>query len=251
MICSAGFPATFERPVILTREEARAKLHTLKPETPEYSQIENALLKTNSIVEIILPDVSYKVSTTENCLRGGFGSGEHMAIGHAVNLPEVEKDAALIIRGLGKATFFHILALAGDFYGVYGAAISLPGGSDEDKRTRFMDAFATLEGADNNQLKTIIREIDEEHAAMQRSCLPHHCYSHGMMGKNKAINKIKEDTQKLLIDNSDHFGDNAKEAYRIVHTLALEEAAKAGTDKDLMGLNDSLVSECSFYLLFN
>ena len=229
---------------ILSRQEAKSKLRKLTPGTEEYSKLESALHRTADIMEIILPNDSYRVNTYEDkALVGGFGSSEHVAIGEAIILQGLEKEdkllvtkektpTPLMIKGVTPIFFEHIIALAGDFYGIYGKAISLPGGYDQEKTERFKQAFDTLAKADNNELRKILFAIKNECYEVKNSSLPHHCYSSQMMEKNKEIKKIKKDVDALLIDNSDHFFTHAWEAYRIGHAYAVSVAHQAGKQAD-------------------
>lgn len=223
---------------VLSRREAKLRLRALTPGTEEHSKLQTVLIRTTGIVEVNLPMVTYKVNMcSKEQLLGGFGSSEHVAIGEVVTLKGLPKDTPLFFKGITPVKFQHIVALAGDFYGVYGEAISLPGGTNEWKTERFKKAFNTLAQAGNeDQVRRIILEIEDESRAIKLSGLPHHCYSNQMMEKNQAFKKIKHDIDKLLIDNSDHFFIHAEDAYRIGHTLALSEAKKAGQQKDLEGL---------------
>lgn len=216
---------------VLSREEAKSRIQKLVPDSPEHRSLQSALIKAAGVVEINLPDDNtYKVNTcSDECaLLGGFGASEHVAIGEAVELKGVPKDAALIIKGPNKVQFKHVIALAGDFYGVVGESISLPGGTDEEKTARFQKAFDTLKNANNNELRQVLLEIDRECMAVRYSSLPHHCYSSNLMDGNNAMKQIKSDVGELLIDNSDHFSKDAKEAYRIGHALAISVAREAG-----------------------
>jgi hypothetical protein len=223
---------------VMNRGEAKLRLKLLTPGTEEYCQLQSALIKKIGIVHIEIPSVSYKVNTCsdDQILVGGFGSSEHVAIGRGVKLGGLPDNPALFMKGVTPVSFQQIVALAGDFYGVAGKAISLKGGSDEDKELRFIQAFETLEKAENDEVRRILLEIDDECQAVERSGLPHHCYSSQMIQKNNAIKKIKGDIDKLLIDNSDHFSNNARDAYRVGHALALKKAKEAGQARDLEGL---------------
>jgi len=219
----------------LNRQEAKQRLSRLIPGSEEYNQLQDALTRIEGIVEISLPSFTYKVFTApeEQKLIGGFGSFEHVAIGAEVILKKVKKDEPLIIVGTVPIKFKHIVALAGDFYAIAGQAISLPGGTDEEKTSRFQNAFNTLFKGNPEQIRDVIQEIEGECMAVRHAALPHHCYCSHMMEKNDAIKKIKPDINDLLVDNSDHFSVNAEEAYRIGHTLALDLAIKAKNDEDL------------------
>lgn len=220
------------------RAAAQSRLETLKRGTEEHSQLQSALLKAKGIVEISLPTITYKVDTVppEDRLLGGFGSAEHMSIGKEVKLQGLKENTPLLVKGIIPIHFHDIIPLAGDFYAVYGAAVSLPGGTLAQKNERFIQSFNTLIQADNDEIRRVHLEVGLEYRAVSHSSLPHHCYSHGMIEKNNAIKKIKSDIDKLLIDNSDHFSRNAEEVYSIGHALALQEARKAGATGDIEGL---------------
>lgn len=223
---------------ILHYQEAKSRLSTLEPETEEYSKLQNALNKTEGIVEVSLPNTTYKVNACgkDGKLLGGFGSSEHVAIGKDVDLPIIGKNTSLLEKRGTTVQFAHIIALAGDFYGVPGGAISLPGGSETDKAERFMHAFNTLADADDTEVRKIISAIEDECHKVENNSLPHHCYSYQMIEKNNEIRKIKSNINELLVDNSDHFTTNAEEAYLVGHKLAIEAARVAGETKDLEGL---------------
>ncbi len=227
--------SSFPRNQVLTREEAKSRLYKLTPGTEEYIKLQNALIKATGIVEISLPTTTYKVNSClkDNKLLGGFGSSEHVEIGKAVKLQGLSENPPLFVKGVTPVRFEHIVALAGDFYGVPGKAVSLPGGTNLEKTERFKNAFNKLYQADNDELRRILLEIDEECAAVKNSSLPHHCYSSHLMEKSKAIKKIKNDVDDLLIDNSDHFSKDAIDTYFIGHDYALSVAREAGQQKDL------------------
>ena len=214
----------------LGRQEAQSRLQSLTPGTEEHSKLQDALIRTSGIVKICLPNNTYKVNTASNeCqLLGGFGSAEHVAIGEAVDLKGLGENKTLLDQGVNKIQFQHIVALAGDFYGVAGEAISLPGGDEVDKTKRFQKAFDTLDKADEKELHEVMSEIDNECREIKNSGAPHHCYTCQMPVTHKAIKKIKSNIEELLIDNSDHFSTNAEEAYQIGHVLAMHVAKEAG-----------------------
>jgi len=117
---------------ILSRQEATSRLCALKPGAQEHHILQNILIKMSGIVEINLPNATYKINTIpeEARLLGGFGSSEHVAIGEEVKLKELPQKVPLLMRGSVPLYFSQIIALAGDFYGVVREAISLPGGTD-------------------------------------------------------------------------------------------------------------------------
>ncbi len=230
---------------ILSRSEVRLRIHEIPVDSEEYIQLECALIRRIGIVTIELGTLSYKVNTLSEheSLMGGFGSSEHVAIGESVRLPGLPTQTPLLIKGVTSVYFRHIIALAGDYYAIVGEPISLLGGSVEEKTERFKKTFNTLESADNDQLRRVLLELEGECTAVKHSSLPHHCYSNQMMEINKAIKKIKGDIEELLIDNSDHFSNNAKEAYQVGHALALKEAKAAGQRKDIEGLKRAYAIE--------
>ena len=236
----------FQSNQILSHQEAKSRLQRLTPGTEEYCKLQNALVRTASIVEISLPTETYKVDTfSKDCaLPGGFGSSEHVAIGEAIKLKGLpEENTPLLIRGVCSVRFQHIVALAGDFYGVAGEAISLPGGTNEEKTERFKKAFGTLAEADNDELRRLILEIDHECMSVRHSSLPHHCYSSDLMVRSHALGKIKSDIDALLIDNSDHFSTNAEDVYRIGHALAIKTARNAGLARNTDLTSDATKEE--------
>lgn len=224
---------------VLNWQQAQSRLQNLDPSSEEHRKLQGVLARCAGIFEINLPDMTYKVNTvSHHCiLLGGFGSSEHVDIGEAVRLKGLQPDEPLLVKGTSPVRFPHIVALAGDFYGIAGQAISLPGGTTHEKRQRFIHAFNTLALPGNEEeVRKILGEIEQECFAVKHSSLPHHCYSNQMMEKHAAIKRIKGDVEELLVDNSDHFSLNAEEAYLIGHTLALEKAREAGAKQDLNGL---------------
>ena len=213
--------------------QAQTYLRQLELGSKEFLELQSVLLKASGIVELIFSD--FKVDTAQHPLGGGFGSSEHMAIGEAVRLKMdgLPANTPLLKKGAALLHFHHIVALAGDFYGVPGQAISLPGGTDQKKKQRFQNAFDELVKADNHQVLAVVQALNEECMSVRNSSLPHHCYSSQLLEKSRAIKKVKPDVDDLLIDNSDHFSTNAWDAYRIGHALALEMAREAGSTADL------------------
>jgi len=166
-------------------------------------------------------------------LLGGFGSSEHVAIGLRVDLKDIYPNSSLL-EDMGNVQFAHIIALAGDFYGVVNEPIapSKETGGDEEEdpllgEARFLKAFNTLAEGDRDKLKGIIAGIDKEYFAVYYGSLPNHCYSSEMLERYKELKSIKGDIDELLIDNSDHFSSNAQKAYLIGHELARKTAEKA------------------------
>lgn len=220
----------------LSYAQARSTLQTLVPGSEEYLQLQQALIKGNGIVEVYLKPHIYKIdmTTKDGALLGGFGSSEHIAIGAEVKLPEIPSGSPLMH---GFVHFRHIIALAGDFYGVINQPISLclePNGTTPTQR--FLAAFDSLLKGDIGIIRKLVRAIDQEHEDVKHASLPHHCYRDQMMERDHAYEQIKSDIGRLLIDNSDHFSANAVEAYLTGHAAAIRLAQEAGRKKDSEGL---------------
>lgn len=217
---------------LLSRREAKAKLRRLIPGSEEYNKLQDALARTAGIVEISLPMTIYKVCTwsEEHHLKGGFGASEHMDLGKQVKLIGLEDEGdspPLLKKDKTNIYFHHIVALAGDFYGVVGQPVSLLGGSDAEKTERFQNAFSTLWNARDDEIARVVGEIEKEHTDVTLTSFPQCCYSSTLMGRMREMTKIKEDVDDLLADNSDHFFENAIETYKIGHALAIKIAAEA------------------------
>ncbi len=231
---------------ILTIEEAREKLAELQKGSKEYITLQNALIKTLGITNISLKGVNYKVynwPTTEKML-GGFGTAEHVQIGKVTKLEGLTENAPLlVVAGKINLRFEDIIALSGDFYGVPNQPISLPGGNDEAKESRFMAAFDTLENADPAELREVLNAIEHECLQITNSVLPHHCYSSQLMDSAVRLTAAKKDYQALLEDNSDHFSSQAAEVYKIGHRIALNSAQNSGKTKDTERLARSYAIE--------
>ncbi|MCC6128194.1 MAG: hypothetical protein IT584_03225 [Chlamydiae bacterium] len=216
---------------ILSRAEAKQRLRLLMPGTEEYLALQDILIKSSGIATVCLSNQIYKVYTSKNGLPGGFGSSEHFSIGREAKLCGLDDTSVLDREGI-VVDFGHVIALAGDFYGVIGQPISLLGGTLEEKEARFSAAFSTIERANSSQIKRLNAEIEKEYHEMRGSCAPHHCYGSRLIDANSSFKKIKGDIDELLVDNSDHFADNARETYLIGHSLACREAAEAGRNQD-------------------
>ena len=220
----------------LSRQEAKSRLQKLIPGTEEHSKLQNALIRTAGIVEICLPSHSYRIDTSSDtcALIGGFGGPEHIAIGAAVELKGLKdgKNTPLLVKDGTPILFKHIVALGGDYYAIPNAAISLPGGSPAGKEQRFINAFNTLRYGNDKQAAEIVKALDAEHLELKDAALPHECYSCNMLKNHAHIKKIKDDIDEILYDNSDHFSENAVEAYKIGHNYAMKQAQKAGQKKN-------------------
>lgn len=213
---------------VITYEQAHQLLKKNPFDSALYQRIQRALLQSG-IQDI--PELNCKLYSSKEALLGGFGASEHMAIAKEVKLQGVKDAAPLLETTFSAAHFHHIVALAGDYYGIYGEAIA-SGENEEEKKRRFLNAFASLEQAEGNQIRQLLLLIDREYTRDEPTDLPYHCYSSQPKKRAHKLEKIKEGTGELLIDNSDHFSQQAKETYFIGHGLAIEEAREARGDRE-------------------
>ncbi|MGE3920845.1 MAG: hypothetical protein AB7F64_07920 [Gammaproteobacteria bacterium] len=134
-----------------------------------------------------------------------------------------------------------VVALAGDFYGIPKEPISF-GVDDKQKRKRFRNAYRTLSGADGNEVKKLLEEIEEERQDILKAVRSGKKPSIGLerhSGKgNRHYSKITQYTflpfsflYSRYIDlakmNYDHFSEQAKEALRAGYLVAIKTARKA------------------------
>ncbi|MGR3973075.1 MAG: hypothetical protein QRY72_00620 [Candidatus Rhabdochlamydia sp.] len=230
---------------ILNLQEGKNLLQQLSVGSKDYLCLQDLLVKTTGIFEITIKNVSYKINTVSaDCqLLGGFGGSEHFDIGHKAShqdpkgLKGLDTQFILTVEDQ-PLEFSHIVALAGDFYGVPGQAIAF-GVSEDDKIERFLNAFKRLAGANIKELKSIVSKITDEHAVVSHSGTPHHCYGRCNLEGLRSFSILKHDYDDLLADNSDHFEKNAQEAYRIGHKLALQKAREGGREGNLDKLKEA------------
>ncbi|KAM3532010.1 hypothetical protein NHJ13051_000386 [Beauveria bassiana] len=187
----------------------------------------------------------------------GFEYAEHRFLGDQMNLkyqhpksatdqtPDgkvvdvVASDLPLLKLSKGsdvlELTYGEISALAGDFYGTLNPISDAK--SDEDARTRFLAAYNTLADNPADQphdgqvlIKHLQDEVDQVEALHKEKKDPSTWYKDGtgLAGMN-AIDKLIQGRHfpiysELLKINWDHFGDNARAAYRAGHSAALQLA---------------------------
>jgi hypothetical protein len=163
-------------------------------------------------------------------------------------------------------TIGNIIALAGDFYGVIDSPISIDidgkSGSreitkDSEKETRFKNAYDKLAWAKKENIQANLTKIKDEFVNLTKKINEENPVDTKKIEINSAIDKninlevledfssqehrsaiistvlrfYNENTRNLfylLKNNFDHFGDQAREAYRAGHRLALKLAAIAG-----------------------
>ena len=169
-------------------------------------------------------------------------SGEHTIVGDAGGLPGLPTPA-LQVQGIGLS-YGHIVALAGDFYGVPGSPIC-QGATGSDRQTRFAAALATLlhptsmfgPALGQAELAAVVSLIDAEVAALQPAIAKptptgaSDIY-HGLSGGN-AWSTLYTRGQYVLLsaNNVDHFGFHAQQAYLAGHRLAIAMAVAAHNKK--------------------
>ncbi|PCH55533.1 MAG: hypothetical protein COC15_04215 [Legionellales bacterium] len=143
----------------------------------------------------------------------------------------------------------HIVALAGDFYGVIGTPISSEKLYEEDKEieARFEDAYNTLCKADTKEVVKILKIIAQEHRVVEyaraKGYKPYLAFSAiGNSGNHKfarvsrysnfAPSLLSSKYMSLAKDNFDHFGDNARKAFRAGLNVARKTLDKRANEKD-------------------
>ncbi len=113
-----------------------------------------------------------------------------------------------------ELSFGEIIALAGDYFGVYLAPIAL-GPSDKHKHQRFMQAYQELKTCDPEKIYAITRHISYEDQ------------------DNKIlIRDINKHVMMLAMHNIDHFNDYAVSAFRAGYELAMRAAVRAAGESD-------------------
>lgn len=113
-----------------------------------------------------------------------------------------------------EITFGEIIALAGDYFGVYLEPIAL-GATDDIRRERFLDAYAELKSCDPETIYNITQDISYDHE------------------DNKIlVRDINKHVIRLALHNIDHFDDYATSAFATGYQLAMEAAVHAGHEAD-------------------
>lgn len=160
-----------------------------------------------------------------------------------------------------QLTFGDIVALAGDFYGVPDKPIS-SGTSEEDKADRFIAAYRSLALADREEVHKILSQISRERGALHKAV---HERQKPNIGVEKVLKKgnvtygaitkytflpcsfLYSRYIDLAKNNFDHFGLEAREAYRVGHACARRkvEEAKVAIEESIqmLLLRDALTME--------
>lgn len=214
--------------------------------------------------------VSLAMTQTQHA---GFASAEHSIIGDEINLlfpasdPGMPSQHLLHLPNGFVASYGEIIAL-GDFYGIPEQPIS-QGQNDAERRERFLAVFNSFANDVGviPELKKIIDVIHTEKntllSGIERGQKPEDIYAsigHLYDAQWNCITGGGCDVKnwwlkpgrylKLLLNNYDHFGDDAILAYKIGHQLALEQAAAAhasGNIKQLQLAYAMNAFACHFY----
>lgn len=174
-------------------------------------------------------------------------SGEHVIIGDSSSLPGMPDQcptATLRVQNQ-DLTYGHIVALAGDYYGVASVPICL-GATDADRRRRFMDALATLVAPSMPTLgpppdvilHSVVGLINREVEALQPAAdkpTPtggSQIYADGKGVQNGEASAATQLMYPALARmNFDHFGRHAVATYLAGHRYAIELAVLAAKYK--------------------
>jgi len=180
----------------------------------------------------------------------GFSAGEHRFLGDAITLWMPDGTATIGAKyplqmqsGL-NLTYGQINSLAGDFYASI-APIS-DGPDDANRKARFMSAYKTLgeknsyydNVAEAQKLLSIIQtEVDLINKALQNGVAPSEVYQL-LENDWDTLQRFWDETMirtesmsgvpnywDILMTNWDHFGEDARTAYKAGHQAALEVAA--------------------------
>jgi len=184
----------------------------------------------------------------------GFECSEHMDSASAIQLqglPDSNKPLNLA-NGL-TLSYSQIMALAGDFYGILGQAIS-EGRTSEERQNYFINAYNSL--AQNpksvTEVPEILKVVEYEQNKIQegkKNGIPAEEIFKSMSEQNNRqwncitgggcdslwwLNQGRY--LQLAKRGYDHFGDDAWLAYKAGHELALNEAIKAHFNGDIKTL---------------
>ena len=155
-----------------------------------------------------------------------FEGDEHEILGNRITLPRepLIPNPLTLPNGI-QLTFGHIVALAGDFYGVPDKPIITPGGKPgeglEEIKLRFLASYGTLATVPRTgvekEVETLVRYLNEDKVVREtgegkfHSELEYTRHTNGRM-------------LTLAAKNFDHFQPQVKLAYLVGHQLAIEKA---------------------------
>lgn len=161
-----------------------------------------------------------------------FISAEHKSLDEELIFPGLPNDQKKFLMPNGmQLSFGEIIALSGDFYGVAKLPICL-GKDDQERKERFLNAYATLAYSKRKKEMKVLKLIDEQMDAIKKAMSEGKPESVGLeQDAIKEIVKILRYTKFEIIDlyemALDHMDNNAILAHHTGHQLAMEVAAKA------------------------
>ena len=152
-----------------------------------------------------------------------FAAPEHSFIGTRIILEKEEHRQLTLPNGV-QIKFEHIIALAGDFYGIPEQPIIDPMLEEDSGRyQRFLAAYNTLARAPEDkveELRKLIAITDKEIGNRKQDEITGGKWLGGI--------PVKEGRMlRLAKNNHDHFLPHAKSAYLTGHLLAMEKAKEA------------------------
>ncbi|KAI0882908.1 uncharacterized protein GGS22DRAFT_195632 [Annulohypoxylon maeteangense] len=177
----------------------------------------------------------------------GFEYAEHSYLGDAIILTlsngntVIGKDHPFTLENGLTVTYGQINGLAGDFYGTYDPISD--GANDTEKADRFMKAYNTLAARSSRQpaeaieiLSILKREIDAVNNALAHNQDPSVAYNNlpdeTMAFQERTLFRSNIPSYLGLARiNWDHFGVDARTAYNVGHSVALDIAVSGDLEK--------------------
>lgn len=143
-----------------------------------------------------------------------FSSSEHRYLGdiHVKGLPE--NFTKFRFPTGTELSFGEIIALSGDYFGLYLLPISL-GASDAIKQERFMMAYQELKLCHPDKIYRVTNDITNDEVKQKF-----------------LIRDINGHVLMLAVHNIDHFGDYAMAAFEAGYDVAMQSAVKAASETD-------------------
>lgn len=172
---------------------ARSWLARCPVDSEAAQKLRSALIKTVGIIEISLPQGSFKVDTLADSLRGGVRPSYPSIANEEVNLKGLPQGASLLLKGALPIHFWDIVSLAEQLYGQVDNALA-------DEEARFEEVLNRLEKANARVVRAMLEE-----AYRKRQTTP----------------PLRGLVDQLLMDR------RAEEAYATGHSLALRMAREA------------------------
>ncbi|KJZ78429.1 hypothetical protein HIM_02467 [Hirsutella minnesotensis 3608] len=175
----------------------------------------------------------------EHALIGDAGAKKAADAGDIFKMPQ------LTLSKGAKLSYGEISALAGDFYGTMNAISD--GVSPEERAQNFERAFRTLDGSSADAVKNILdhvksRENQVIEEAIKKGREPSSGLSELGLSDELGFNKLTKGRDPipsywtLAEINWDHFGEDARTAYKTGHRMAIDFALKAENRKSAKNL---------------